>query len=69
MNPLLAFYKAGSATGGFDGGIRDAVSAVLASPHFLYRAESADAYRRHALAERPGAGVAPVLLPVEQLAG
>ena len=43
VNPLLAFYKAGSATGGFDGGIRDAVSAVLASPHFLYRAESADA--------------------------
>src|SRR5687767_3723448 len=43
VNPLLAFYKAGSATGGFDGGIRDVVSAVLASPHFLYRAEAADA--------------------------
>jgi hypothetical protein len=43
VNPLLAFYKAGSATGGFDGGIRDVVSAVLASPHFLYRAETADA--------------------------
>jgi mono/diheme cytochrome c family protein len=40
VNPLMAFYKAGSATGGFDGGIRDALSAVLASPHFLYRAES-----------------------------
>ena len=69
VNPLLAFYKAGSATGGFDGGIRDVVSAVLASPHFLYRAETADADRRHAHAERPGAGVAPVLLPVEQPAG
>ena len=43
VNPLLAFYTAGSATGGFDGGIRDVVSAVLASPHFLYRAESAGA--------------------------
>ena len=43
VNPLLAFYKAGSATGGFDGGVRDVVSAVLASPHFLYRAETADA--------------------------
>ena len=43
VNPLLQFYKAGSATGGFDGGIRDVVSAVLASPHFLYRAEATDA--------------------------
>ena len=42
-NPLMAFYKAGSATGGFDGGVRDALSAILASPHFLYRAETADA--------------------------
>lgn len=40
VNPLMAFYKAGSATGGFEGGVRDALSAVLASPHFLYRAES-----------------------------
>jgi len=38
--PLMAFYKSGSATGGFEGGVRDALSAVLASPHFLYRAES-----------------------------
>ena len=40
INPVMAFYKAGSATGGFDGGVRDALSAILASPHFLYRAES-----------------------------
>jgi mono/diheme cytochrome c family protein len=40
VNPLMAFYKSGYATGGFDGGVRDALSAVLASPHFLYRAES-----------------------------
>jgi mono/diheme cytochrome c family protein len=43
INPLMAFYKAGSATGGFDGGVRDALSAILASPHFLYRAESGEA--------------------------
>jgi hypothetical protein len=42
VNPLMAFYKAGSATGGFEGGVRDALSAILASPHFLYRAESGD---------------------------
>jgi mono/diheme cytochrome c family protein len=40
VNPLMAFYKSGSANGGFDGGVRDALSAILASPHFLYRAES-----------------------------
>src|SRR4029434_10142855 len=40
VNPLMAFYKAGSATGGFEGGVRDALSAILASPHCLYRAES-----------------------------
>jgi histone H3/H4 len=39
VKPLMAFYKSGSASGGFEGGVRDALSAVLASPHFLYRAE------------------------------
>jgi hypothetical protein len=43
VNPLMAFYKSGSSTGGFEGGVRDALSAILASPHFLYRAESGDA--------------------------
>jgi len=42
VNPLMAFYKSGSAAGGFDGGVRDALSAILASPHFLYRVESGD---------------------------
>ena len=37
LTPLMAFYKSG---GGFEGGVRDALSAILASPHFLYRAES-----------------------------
>jgi mono/diheme cytochrome c family protein len=39
VNPLMAFYKSGYAAGGFEGGVRDALSAILASPHFLYRAE------------------------------
>src|SRR6185503_10737510 len=43
VNPLMAFYKAGHEAAGLDGaarfesGVRDALSAILASPHFLYR--------------------------------
>ena len=40
LTPLMAFYKSGSANGGFEVGVRDALSATLASPHFLYRAET-----------------------------
>jgi hypothetical protein len=41
--PLMGFYKSGYANGGgFERGVRDAVSAIIASPHFLYRAESGD---------------------------
>jgi hypothetical protein len=40
MNPLMAIYSAGSTEGGFERGVREAVTAILASPHFLYRAES-----------------------------
>jgi hypothetical protein len=43
LNPLMAFYTSGHALAGFDGGVRDALSAILASPYFLYRAESGDA--------------------------
>jgi mono/diheme cytochrome c family protein len=42
VNPLMVFYRDGAASGGFDQGIREAVSAVLASPHFLYRVETAN---------------------------
>ena len=41
LEALMAFYEAGSAEGGFERGVRDALSAVLASPHFIYRAEAA----------------------------
>ncbi len=40
LTPLMAFYKSGAAQGGFERGVRDGVTAILASPHFLYRAES-----------------------------
>jgi hypothetical protein len=40
--PLMALYQSGHAAAGFEGGVRDALSAILASPHFLYRAESGD---------------------------
>jgi hypothetical protein len=42
LDPLMAFYEAGHADGTFEQGVRDALSAILASPHFLYRAESGD---------------------------
>ncbi|HTB66363.1 MAG TPA: DUF1592 domain-containing protein [Steroidobacteraceae bacterium] len=41
MQPLLAFYQKGRQAATFEVGIRDAVSAILASPNFLYRAEAA----------------------------
>ena len=43
VNPLMVFYKAGAADGGFERGVHDAVTAILASPHFLYRAETGNA--------------------------
>ena len=43
LSPLMAFYKAGRADGDFDRGIREALTAILASPDFLYRAESGNA--------------------------
>jgi len=39
--PLFEFYDAGYAVGGFEEGIRLALTRVLASPNFLYRAEIA----------------------------
>lgn len=39
LKPLLAFYDSGSKAGGFEAGVRDALTAILASPFFLYRVE------------------------------
>ncbi|HUN77279.1 MAG TPA: DUF1592 domain-containing protein [Steroidobacteraceae bacterium] len=40
LHPLMAFYEAGRKSGGFEAGVRDALSAILASPFFLYRVET-----------------------------
>jgi mono/diheme cytochrome c family protein len=40
LRPLMAFDAKGRQAGSFDGGVRDALAAILASPHFLYRAEA-----------------------------
>ena len=42
LKPLMAFYENGSRTGGFEAGVRDALTAILVSPFFLYRVEGAN---------------------------
>jgi hypothetical protein len=39
VTALMAFYDEGAAQGGFEHGIRSALRAVLASPHFIFRVE------------------------------
>src|SRR5690606_25146202 len=39
LAPLLAFYRDGAATGGFDAGIQLALKRLLVSPEFLFRVE------------------------------
>jgi mono/diheme cytochrome c family protein len=39
VNELFAYYEDGAKAGGFDGGVRTAITGVLASPFFLYRSE------------------------------
>ncbi|MDR2212991.1 MAG: DUF1592 domain-containing protein [Pseudomonadales bacterium] len=39
MDALLGFYDQSRASGDFESGVREALSAILVSPHFLYRAE------------------------------
>ena len=41
VDALLAFYDQGSESGGFEKGVRTALQAILASPHFLFRIEPA----------------------------
>ena len=50
---LMAFYDDGAAAHGFEGGVRAALEATLASPHFVFRTEALPA------AARPGT-LAPV---------
>ena len=37
---LMTFYETGAKEGGFENGIRSALTAMLASPHFVFRIES-----------------------------
>ncbi|MDE2874916.1 MAG: DUF1592 domain-containing protein [Gemmatimonadota bacterium] len=39
IDGLLPFYEMGAADGGFEKGIRTALQAILASPHFVFRIE------------------------------
>jgi len=39
VNEIMAYYAEGSKEGGFEGGIREGVTGILASPFFLYRGE------------------------------
>jgi mono/diheme cytochrome c family protein len=39
VNELLAYYNDGAKDGGFEGGVRSAITGLLASPFFLYRSE------------------------------
>ena len=41
VSDLMPFYTAGLRDGGFEGGIREALTALLADPEFLYRSEPA----------------------------
>jgi hypothetical protein len=43
LEALMAFYDEGAAEGGFETGIRTALEAVLASPHFVFRVEQTPA--------------------------
>ena len=39
IDRLLPFYETGAAKEGFEGGVRTALEAILASPHFIFRLE------------------------------
>jgi hypothetical protein len=39
VTPLMAIYESSRALGDFEAGVRDALSAILVSPHFIFRAE------------------------------
>jgi hypothetical protein len=41
LDGLMSFYDVGAARAGFEGGVRTALQAILASPHFLFRMERA----------------------------
>ena len=65
---LFEYYEDGAKDGGFEGGVRSAVTGMLASPFFLYRGERVPGgrgARRHLRHQRSRAGVEAVVLPLE----
>jgi len=46
LDDLMNFYTMGAADGGFELGVRSALEAILASPHFLFRVEREPARAR-----------------------
>ena len=63
----MPFYEGGAAKGGFEAGVRTALEAILASPHFIFRLERAptDARSGGTLSRRGHRPrVAAVLLPL-----
>jgi hypothetical protein len=59
LAPLMRFYEAGRKAGDFDEGIRRALTALLASPNFLYRVETSQKSAQVTQATTP-AGLTPV---------
>ena len=39
LSRLMQYYRDGAAAGGFEAGVRSAITGILASPYFLYRGE------------------------------
>ena len=66
VNTLLGFYNSARASRGFDAGIEKAVQAMLVSPSFLYRVEADQPTGKRLSDQRSRAGLAPVVLSVEQ---
>ncbi|HEY1898777.1 MAG TPA: DUF1592 domain-containing protein [Steroidobacteraceae bacterium] len=54
LAPLMQFYAAGRKSADFEEGIRRALTALLASPNFLYRAERSGSERQVAATATPG---------------
>ncbi len=51
---LMSFYQAGAAEGDFESGVRTALQAILASPHFVFRLEEApEAFGNQRLSDLP----------------
>jgi hypothetical protein len=47
VRALMGFYDQGAETGGFEAGVRTALQAMLASPHFIFRLEETPARVAH----------------------